>query len=91
MKDKPEISAFKKNFLYIFCGLECVGHSFAYVAYVVFLRDFWIPKLRAAVASRRATNYSHPSPKDGMETKHDSFPLNDLLHRIGKKNTQLSL
>ncbi len=30
-------------FLYLFFGgLECVGHSFAYVAYFLFLRDVWI-------------------------------------------------
>ncbi len=41
---------------YFFGGLECVGHSLAYVALFVFLRDFWIRTQRAAVASRRATN-----------------------------------
>jgi hypothetical protein len=31
------------NSLFIFSGLECVGHSFAYVAhFFVFLRDVWI-------------------------------------------------
>ncbi len=44
-----------KNFLYFFCGLEWVGHSFAYFAHFVFLRDIWIRTQRAAVASRRAT------------------------------------
>jgi hypothetical protein len=39
-----------------FGGLEFVGHSFAYVANFVFLRDVWIRTQRAAVASRRATN-----------------------------------
>jgi hypothetical protein len=43
-------------FCIFFAGLECVGHSFAYVAYFVFLRDVWIRTLRAAVASRGATN-----------------------------------
>jgi hypothetical protein len=36
--------------------LECAGHSFAYVAHSIFLRDVWIRTPRAAVASRRATN-----------------------------------
>jgi hypothetical protein len=52
-----------------FCGLECVCHSLAYVAYFVFLRDFCIRRQRAAVASRCATNFAthlpylaHPSP-----------------------------
>jgi hypothetical protein len=32
-----------KNYLYGFLsGLECVGHSFAYVAHFVFLSDAWI-------------------------------------------------
>ncbi len=44
-------------------GLKCVGYSFAYVAYLVFLRDVWIRTQRAFVASRRATNLAmHPSP-----------------------------
>jgi hypothetical protein len=29
-------------FVNFFGGLECVGHSFAYVAHYVFLRDVWI-------------------------------------------------
>jgi hypothetical protein len=41
---------------YIFGGLECVCHSFAYVAHFLFLRDVWIRTQRAAVASRCATN-----------------------------------
>jgi hypothetical protein len=47
-------------FLYfLFDGLECVGHSFAYVAHFLFLIDVWI---RAAAASSRATNlHTHPS------------------------------
>jgi hypothetical protein len=32
----------------LFCGLECVGHSFADVAHVVFLRDVLILTQRAA-------------------------------------------
>jgi hypothetical protein len=45
-------------------GLECVGHSFAYVAYFdfVLLRDVWILTHRAAVASRRATNLATHLP-----------------------------
>jgi hypothetical protein len=50
--------------------LECVGHSFAFVAHFEFLRDVWIRTQRAALASRRATGtnlathlqLSHPSP-----------------------------
>ncbi len=34
--------------------LECVGHSFAYLAHFVFLRDVWIHTQKAAVASKRA-------------------------------------
>ncbi len=32
----PQVSSFS---LYFFGGLECVGHSFAYVAYFVFLLE----------------------------------------------------
>jgi hypothetical protein len=47
------------NFFCIFLeGLECVGHSFTYVAYSVFLSDVWIRTQRAAIAVRRATNLS---------------------------------
>ncbi len=51
-------------FVYFFGGLECVGHSFAYVAHFWFLRDVWIRTLSAAVASWRATDLAratHPS------------------------------
>jgi hypothetical protein len=30
------------SFVYVLSRLECVGHSFAYVAHFVFLRDVWI-------------------------------------------------
>jgi hypothetical protein len=43
-------------FVYFFSGLECVGHSFAYVAHLVFLRDVWIRTQRSSVASSCATN-----------------------------------
>jgi hypothetical protein len=49
-------------FVYFFGGLECVGHSFTYVAHFVFLRDVWIRTQRAAVASRRATNLATHLP-----------------------------
>ncbi len=62
-------------FCTFFGGLECVDHSFAYVAQL-FLRDVWIRTQWTAVASMRATNLathlprtvaahlslSHPSP-----------------------------
>ncbi len=45
------------NILYIFCciffcGLECTGHSFAYVAPFVFLRDVWIRTQRSSTPYR---------------------------------------
>jgi hypothetical protein len=57
-------------FVYFIGGLQCVGHSFAYVAHFVFLIDVWIRTQSAAVASRSATNLaahladqrSRPSP-----------------------------
>jgi hypothetical protein len=48
--------------MYIFGGLECVGHFFAYVAHFVFLRDVWIRTQRAAVESRSATNLATNLP-----------------------------
>ncbi len=48
-------------FAYFFGGLECAGHSFAYVAHLWFLRDVWIRTQSAAVASWRATDLAtHP-------------------------------
>jgi hypothetical protein len=44
-------------FLSLFGGLQYVGHSFAYVANFVFLRDVWIRTQRAAVASRHAAKF----------------------------------
>jgi hypothetical protein len=38
-------------FFIFFGGLECVGHSFAYVTHYVFLRYVWIRTQRAAIAS----------------------------------------
>jgi hypothetical protein len=49
-------------FGYFFGRLECVGHSFAYVAHLWFLRDVWIRTQSTAVASWRATDLAtHPS------------------------------
>ncbi len=61
--------------LNMFCGLELVGHSFAYVAHFVFLRDVWIRTQRAAVASRRATNLATHLPLATHLTK-------DPIHRF---------
>ncbi len=43
--------------------LECVGHSFAYVAHLWFSRDVWIRTQSAAIASWHATDLAsgHPS------------------------------
>jgi hypothetical protein len=49
-------------FVYSFGGLACVGHSFAYVAHFVFLKDVRIRTQRAAVAGRRATNLATHLP-----------------------------
>ncbi len=45
-----------------FGGLECIGHSVAYVAHFVFLRYVWIRTQRAVVASRCATNLATHLP-----------------------------
>jgi hypothetical protein len=50
------------SFLYIFCRLQCVGHSFAYVVHFVFLGDVWTCTQRAAVASRCTTNLATHLP-----------------------------
>jgi hypothetical protein len=43
-----------------FGGLECVGHSFAYVAHFVFLRDVWIRTQSHRAAVVGATDYHLP-------------------------------
>jgi hypothetical protein len=59
---EPQVELLNAPFLNIFGGLECVGHSFAYVAHLRFLRDFWIRTQSDAVASWRATDLAtHPS------------------------------
>jgi hypothetical protein len=40
-------------YVYFFGGLECVGHSFSYVAHLLFLRDVSIRTQSATVASWR--------------------------------------
>ncbi len=45
--------------VYIFGGLECVDHSFAYVAHLVFLRDFLISNPESC-RSRSISNISCP-------------------------------
>jgi hypothetical protein len=40
-----------------FGGLECVGHTFDYVAHFVFLRDVWNGTQKATVASSCATHF----------------------------------
>ncbi len=67
----------KDLFILLRGGLECVGHSFAYVAYFVFLSGVLIQTQRAAVANRcvpaqpathlpylatHLPELSHPSP-----------------------------
>ncbi len=49
-------------FVYFLGGLECDGHSLAYVAHFVFFRDVWIRIQRAAVASSRATDLASHLP-----------------------------
>ncbi len=55
-----------KFFLCIFLGgLECVGHSFAYVAHYVCLRDVSIRTQRATVTSMRTTYLATHLPRLG--------------------------
>ncbi len=49
--------------LYIFFGgLECVDHSFTYIAHLWFLRDVWFQTQCAAVARGRAINLATLPP-----------------------------
>ncbi len=52
---------------FFFGGLECVGHSFAYVAHLWFWRDVWIRTQSAAEAIGRATNLAtHTDKKENQ-------------------------
>jgi hypothetical protein len=44
------------SLLNVFGGMECAGHSFAYVAHLVFFRHVWIRTQRATAANRRTVN-----------------------------------
>jgi hypothetical protein len=50
-------------FFCLFGRLECVCHSFGYVAQFVFLREVWFQTQRAVEASRRATNLATHLPQ----------------------------
>ncbi len=51
------------TFCPFFCGLECVGQSFAYVAHFVFLRNVWIrTPAESCRESRHATNLATHLP-----------------------------
>ncbi len=77
-------------FLHIFFGgLECVGHSFAYVAHIVFLRDVWIRTKRAAVASGRATNLATHLPNLATHLPNLANYLPDLAIHLPKLATHL--
>ena len=49
------VKVFLWNLLYIFGGIECVGHTFAYVALLLCLKDGWIRTQSVAVANGRAS------------------------------------
>jgi hypothetical protein len=68
-KDRKAINNMYRRFLVYFLGeLECVGHSFAFIAHFVFLTDVWIRTQRAAghpspyQFSPHLAKLSHPSP-----------------------------
>ncbi len=57
----------KTLFVYLFGGLECVGHFFANVTFFVVLRLVWIRTKRDTVACRCATNLASHLPKYSTE------------------------
>ncbi len=61
--------------LLFFCGLECVGHSFDYVAHLGFLRDIWPRTQSGVVSSWRTTNIAtHPrDPGSGIRCLFDPW------------------
>jgi hypothetical protein len=64
-------------FVYFFGGLECVGHSFAYVAHFGFLRDVRIRTQRAAEANRRGTSLATYLPPKNIYHLH--LPMEPLF------------
>jgi hypothetical protein len=74
-------------FEYIFGGLECVGHSFAYVAHFVFLRDVWLRTQRDGVASRRANNLAtHLAEGFLLYNEPQNTPERNLCYRQEKED-----
>ncbi len=63
-------------------GLECVGHSFAYVAHLVFLRHVCLRTQRAAIARRRATNLATYLPTSILFIFLPQFCFHFLLHLV---------
>ncbi len=61
--------------IYIFDGLESVGHSFAYVVHFIVLIDVRIRNQRAAVASGRAINLANHRPTFGSRYQFRQFAL----------------
>ncbi len=72
-----------------FGGLECVGYSFAYVAYFVFLRDVWIWTQRTAVARRRASNLSTHFPNLATHLPNLDTHLPNLATHLPNLDTHL--
>jgi hypothetical protein len=68
--------------MYIFVGLECVGHSCAYVAlFMIFLRDVWIRTQSAAVAVKSGCfMQAHRVGKGRAEIAGISRPLSWSVH-----------
>jgi hypothetical protein len=67
---------------YFFVGLECVGHSFAYVAHFAFLGDIWIRTLNAAVASRCATKLATHHPNSLILLIMHILPKTKINHKM---------
>jgi hypothetical protein len=94
----PDFDIRNNYFIIFFGGLQCVGHSFAYVAHFEFFRDVWIRTQRAAVPSRRASNLatysislklSHPSPS--YEIIDFSFCFGHVLKILFKYDTFVTI
>jgi hypothetical protein len=59
----PSLKGAFNIFKCFFGVLECVGHSFAYVAHFVFLRYVWIRTQNFCRSKQAPYQLSHPSPK----------------------------
>ncbi len=70
----------KYSLFFLFFGrLECVGHSFAYVAHFVFLGDVWIRTQRAVRSKQARYQLSRPFPYPYLNIHFGYIPVTNIF------------